>query len=48
MFLGAAENWKDGREVVAGTAYGQEPMISIVGGISQQQSYGMGAWNSYI
>lgn len=48
MFLDATENWKDGREITIAAEYGNQPIIAIVGGISQLQSYGMGTWNAYM
>jgi len=49
MFLDATENWKDGSELTSpGTAFGAEPIIAIVGGISKNESYGMGTWASYM
>jgi len=48
-FTAAAEDWKNGTiKQLLQTAYGLQPIIMVVGGISAMQSYGMGRWNPYI
>lgn len=48
MVVDVAEAWASGTQTVTNTASGTQSIFYAVGGINQNQSYGLGVWNMMV